>query len=291
MKRSGMMVLGLLASMTGLPLAGADTPEPAATPYEGIVDRNAFGLKPPPPPPDPEAAKPPPVKITLTGITTILGNKRALMETPPPAAKPGEQPKGKQSYILTIGQREGDIEVLDIDEKVGSVKVNNAGSIVTLTFEKDGAKLPATVAPTAPGVPGMPVPGGIPAPAVPGASPYAPKGGSSGFTLPTRTLRTTPTPGVVNRGMANPAAGAATVPGLPVLGTGQPRSQAINDQIAAQQQPVLSPEQQMLMMEAEREINKNNGNFPPLPPRPLTPAGGGGPPTQAPPGPAFPRPQ
>src|SRR5579859_4213045 len=155
MKRSGMLAVGLLASWVGMAVVGAVTPEPAATPYEGIIDRNAFGLKPPPPPPDPEATKPPPLKITLTGITTILGNKRALMETPPPTGKPGEQPKSKQSYILTIGQREGDIEVLDIDEKAGSVKVNNAGQIVTLTFEKDGAKLPATVAPAA-GVPGVP---------------------------------------------------------------------------------------------------------------------------------------
>src|SRR5882762_4119031 len=56
-------------------------------PYQGIVDRNVFGLKPPPPPPDPEVNKPPPPKIILTGITTIFGNKRALMKAPV-AAKP-----------------------------------------------------------------------------------------------------------------------------------------------------------------------------------------------------------
>jgi hypothetical protein len=273
-----------LATLAGLAAASAITPEPSATPYEGIIDRNAFGLKPPPPPPDPEAAKPPPVKITLTGITTILGNKRALMETPPPPGKPGEQPKGKQSYILTIGQREGDIEVLDIDEKAGSVKVNNAGAIVTLTFEKDGAKLPATVAPAGPGVAGVPgvpnLPGGIPAP----VSPYAPKGGTSGFSLPTRTLRTTPTPGVVN-----PAAGMGSAVG-PGLGAGQARAQQITDQIAAQQQQTMSPEQQMLMIEAEREVNKNNPKFPPLPPTPLTPGAGAEPAVPTPGAPAFQRP-
>ena len=87
------------------------------TPYQSIVDRNVFALKPPPPPPDPEATKPPPVKITLTGITTILGNKRALMKSPAPPGKPGEPAKPEVSYILTVGQREGDVEVIDIDER------------------------------------------------------------------------------------------------------------------------------------------------------------------------------
>jgi hypothetical protein len=282
MKRSGTMMLGLLATWTGLASMQAVTSEPAVTPYAGIVDRNAFGLKPPPPPPDPETTKPPPVKITLTGITTILGNKRALMETPPPAGKPGEQPKGKQSYILTIGQREGDIEVLDIDEKSGSVKVNNSGSIVTLTFEKDGAKLPTTPAPGAAGaVPPIP---GIPGPAS-ATAPFNSRGGSSGFTLPTRTLRTTPTPGVVNPGTINPAAGmGVTVPPVPGLNAGQARAQQITDQIAGQQQNTMSPEQQMLMIEAEREANRNNPKFPPLPPTPLSQGAEGAAPGATPPG-------
>src|SRR6266404_1212974 len=255
MKRGAKIPFVLAAGLAVCTAANAVTSAPSGSPYEGIVDRNVFGLKPPPPPPDPEASKPPPSKITLTGITTILGNKRALMKTPAAPGKAGEPSKGEQSYILTVGQREGDIEVLDIDEKAGSVKVNNAGAIVTLTFEKDGAKLPATAAPTpgAPGVPGLPA--GIPAP---GAAPYTPRGGSSGFSLPTRTLRTTPTPGVVN-----PAAGmGAAVPGLPGYAAGQPRTQAINDQLAAQQQTAMSPEQQMLMIEAQREMNKNNPKFP-----------------------------
>jgi len=267
MKRTGTIALGVMAALAGSAAVSAVTPEPLATPYEGIVDRNAFGLKPPPAPPDPEAAKPPPVKITLTGITTILGNKRALMKTPPPPGKTGEPSKGDQSYILTIGQREGDIEVLDIDEKAGSVKVNNAGAVVTLTFEKDGAKLPATTAPPIGGMPGVPaVPGGLPAPGGVGVPAYN-GGGNPGFSVPTRTLRTTPTPGVVN-----PAGGAAGgVPGLPNYAGGQNRAQQITEQIASQQQSGMSPEQQMLMLEAQREMNRNNPKFPPLPPTPLSP--------------------
>lgn len=150
-------------------------------PYKTIVDRNVFGLKPPPPPgpaPGTENTTPPP-KITLTGITTILGNKRALMKTPPAAVKPGEQPR-EQSYILSEGQRDGDLEVVQIDEKTGSVKLMYAGTPVTLTFEKDGPKT---------------APGGLPAPT--GMVPGMPPGGGRPFpgtdggirTLPTRTMR------------------------------------------------------------------------------------------------------
>src|SRR5213592_1007509 len=68
--------------------------------YENIAERNAFGLKPPPPMTVAQSAAPQLPKLILTGITTILGNKRALMKTQPTAAKPGEQAK-ENSFILT----------------------------------------------------------------------------------------------------------------------------------------------------------------------------------------------
>src|SRR6185369_824073 len=113
---------------------GADS----GNPYQAIVDRNVFGLKPPPPPGKPEEKKVDLPPITLTGITTILGNKRALMNV----QSPGKPP---HSLILAEGQREGEIEVLEIDEKGGNVKVNQSGTVVPLNFEKNGAKLPAAV--------------------------------------------------------------------------------------------------------------------------------------------------
>src|SRR5262249_42736719 len=140
-----------------------------------------------------EANKPQVLKITLTGITTIVG-KRVLMKTAPPQGKPGEAPKTEQSYILSEGQREGDIEVIEINEKLGSVKVNNAGTVQTLTFEKDGAKLPATPAPAPPGVPPLPN-GAAPIPGLPVARPgVLPAANPSSFQLPTRIPRL-PTPG------------------------------------------------------------------------------------------------
>ena len=138
----------------------ATVPGGSGNNYGVIPERNVFGLK------QPQAIKETPAqpqlpKIILTGITTILGNKRALMKTQPTHAKPGQhEPEKEQSFILTEGQREGDIEVLQIDEKAGSVKVNNSGTVMTLTFEKDGAKLPATPALTSavPGLASIPLP-------------------------------------------------------------------------------------------------------------------------------------
>src|SRR5882672_2451492 len=131
------VLIGLLLG-TGTRSMGVDS----ANPYQGIVDRNVFGLKPPPTPPRPEDNKPPPPKITLTGITTILGNKRALMNVAMPPKPP--EPAKQKSFILAEGQRDGDIEVLEIDETSGTVKVDDFGTIMVLDINKDGAKLPAT---------------------------------------------------------------------------------------------------------------------------------------------------
>src|SRR5205823_4883306 len=59
-------------------------------------------------------------RITLTGITTILGNKRALMTVQLPG-------KPTQSFALAEGERSGGIEVLEINEKIGSVRINRLG--------------------------------------------------------------------------------------------------------------------------------------------------------------------
>ncbi len=119
--------------------------------FQVIPERNVFALK---APPQAVATNPPPAvpKLLLTGITTVLGNKRAFLKElalTPPGAKPDQS---KDLYLmLTEGQREGNVEVLQIDERAGSVKVNNSGNITTLTFEKDGEKLPSTPLAAGPG--------------------------------------------------------------------------------------------------------------------------------------------
>ena len=49
-----------LALVSGARAATADAP---GNPYQAIVDRNVFGLKPPEAPPDPALQKPPPPKM------------------------------------------------------------------------------------------------------------------------------------------------------------------------------------------------------------------------------------
>ena len=246
--------------------ASAVTPDPEPNPYSGIVDRNVFGLKPAPPPPDPEANRPPPPKLTLTGILSgsIFGGKRAIMKAPPSAGKPGEPGKGEQSYVLGIGQRDGDVEVLDINDKPGSesVRVNNAGITVVLTFEHDGQK-PSGGAPV-PGAP--PVAGAIPPPNP--ANPFKPAGSTSpGFVPPSRPMRY---PGAANS-LSPPTIGGGgfsssayngssgvTMGGAPNMNIGgQNISLAGGPQPQNQPQPQntgpqLSPEEQTLLIEAQR---------------------------------------
>lgn len=260
--------------IAAMPALAVIIENPTGNPYQGIVDRNVFGLRPPPPPPDPELSKPPPPKITLTGITTILGNARALMKTPPPAGKPGEASKGEQYYTLSVGERQGDIEVLEIDTTGGSVKVNNAGSIVTLTFDKESGKGGGGA--MGGGVP--PPPGAVPPP-MPGAGGFgAPAaGGPTGFSMPTRTVRAaggfgqpagTEAPGVQPAGFNGMPASNA---GLPLANPSAPGfGGATPEQMQAAAQ--RTPEENVLLYEANRARNQqliqSGARIPPMPPHP-----------------------
>jgi hypothetical protein len=232
--------------------------------YQSIPDRNVFGLQPPPQPISSNPPAAPLPKITLTGVTTILGDKRALLKIAPAGVKPGEANK-EQSLILTEGQRAGDIEVLQIDENVGSVKVNNGGTVMLLTFERDGAKLPPTSSPppvTAPvtGVP--PAMGAMPVGA--GAAQTNP------YSLPARGLRgqNPRAPGSVTPA-ANPYTGTTVAPvgGVPTPTglTGAPSP----TQPATQQD--ITPEEQAIIIELQRQANASNPTSALLPPTPLTP--------------------
>lgn len=244
--RFGVLAVLLLAS--GGRVLAAST---QANPYEPIVDRNVFGLKPPPEPP----AQPPPpaplAKITLTGITTILGNKLVLMKVSIPAKPP--EPARELSLTLTEGQREGEIEVVSINDKTGDVKVTNGGQEQLLNIERDSPKPLVGAAPA----PQAPVPtGAIHSPALnaaaqPGSAlnPYVQSGKTA---IPPR-----------------PARGG--LPTLPSAGTPYPNSLTAT---AAQQNQPMTKEEQLLLMEAERERLKaasGRGELPPLPPAPITP--------------------
>jgi hypothetical protein len=96
----------------------------AGDPYGSIAARNVFGLNPippPAPPADPNAIPPP--KITLTGITTIFGPAEALYKVAA-YVKSGKQ-VAEQSYILTEGEAQDEIEVTAIDTQKDIVTFNN----------------------------------------------------------------------------------------------------------------------------------------------------------------------
>src|SRR5215813_6311804 len=101
--------------LCGLLLAGACVSawaDVAKNPYESIVDRNPFALKPIPPPPDPTTNAPPPpivppAQVEVTGITTITGDKRALLEIIPGPGKPMIRPPP-----LGEGERVESVEVV-----------------------------------------------------------------------------------------------------------------------------------------------------------------------------------
>lgn len=179
MMRGGILLVLMLVVV--LPDAIGQASSGLEGPYQRIIERNAFNLKPAPKLEDVRPPAQPPPRITLTGITTILGNKQALMKVQLPPKQP--DPVKEESYIIAEGHRAGQIEVLAIDEKAGAVRVNNHGTIQDLNFEQDGAKLAATLPPTI-------APPGVPTPDAGAASPLP---GPTGF--PTRNLRLRPIPG------------------------------------------------------------------------------------------------
>jgi len=245
----------MLAGIAGALVVGAgaiaaDTTDSAVNPYQGVVERNVFALKPPPPPPDPESLKPPAPEFQLTGITTIFGNKRALLKSIPKAGKAGQPAEKERSYMLTEGQREDDLQVDRIDEVARTVTVTYAGTVSTLDFTNNAAKMMAVAPPPMPAMPGArgaapPAAAGIhpPTPAHPGLRQPA---GPASDKRPMRTG--------AGMGMAPPAMGMGVPP--------------VQTSLAAQEPPALTRDQQEVVMEAMRE---QNPSMPPLPPTSLTP--------------------
>jgi hypothetical protein len=109
--------------------------------YASIAGSNVFRLR----PPVAQTVIPQPaplLKVTPVGITTILGDKRVLLKIRFPAQPP--EPAREVACILAVGQREGPVEVLDIDESAGSVRIRNSGTEKVLTLASDGPRLPST---------------------------------------------------------------------------------------------------------------------------------------------------
>lgn len=237
----------------GLP-AAALAPTPSLDVYRNIPERNLFGLKAAAAPATVEAPAPQLPKVILTGITTILGHKLALVKMQAPTGKPGEQAK-EEALMLTEGQRQGALEVLEIDEHAGKVRVNNSGTVTTLDFEKDGPK-PAAAPP---GVPPAP---GIPNAATASATSTAP---SSGYnpgqrSLPTRSYRLpTPTGNLSGTAMMQAPTGAVgaiagAIPSPDALGGAGTSAPPTLPSPVGQ----LTPEQQQILREIQEQLARDN---------------------------------
>lgn len=154
-----------------------------SSPYAAIAGRNSFALKPPAPPAAVVTPVTPPSGIELQGISTILGRPQVLLKIKVPPRPP--EPAKDKSVVLDIGQREGDVEVLSIDNVAGIVSLKNQGSPLTLNM-KDNAAKPAAGPALPPPSLLPPPPANLPAPSS-GTGAVAPNGG--GISLPTRSLR------------------------------------------------------------------------------------------------------
>ena len=226
MRCLGSILLGLLV---GAPLGAIQAAVPGSPDriYAVIAERNVFGLKPILPQPQALPPQPPLPKILLTGITTILGSKQVLLKVQMPARPP--EPASESSLILTEGQRDGMVEVLEIDVGEGRVRLINSGTEMKLSIEKDGpilASAPVPAVATPPGSRNVLPPGTRPI----GLDPNVARRGMVGRNP---------------RGISVPSTAASEAPPLPA----PPVSNV------GQEQP--SSGEQAILTELEREANQN----------------------------------
>ena len=135
---------------------GALVGDTSANPYQVIVDSNCFHLAPPR-----QQANDPTVlelpRIRLVGITTF-GEKRALLKVNLPARPP--EPARELSCVLSIGQWEGLIQLVDIDETTGRVTVCYSGKVILLTLANEKPGPQPMPLPPKPPPPPLPLPKG-----------------------------------------------------------------------------------------------------------------------------------
>lgn len=178
----------------------------ADNPYATIVERNAFALKDPPPPPPPlTPPTAPPPNIELRGITTLFGRPQALLNFKVPS-KPPEPPKDR-SLVMDVEQREGDVQVLEVNPTTGTVRLKVQGNEVSMNLKDNAPKPQFVQGLAAPAIPGLPAVNPVPVPAA-SAAPVnnipVPAPG-----LPTRSLRSQNQTGTAGAGIAGSSSSEA----------------------------------------------------------------------------------
>jgi hypothetical protein len=278
--RVGPVLSALFAASFALSTAAESRPLDS---YKSIIDRNSFGLKDPAPPPPPPTNAPPPAKkedFYLTGISTIGNPKRPKAYL---IAKDSSKKEYDQKfYNLSIGDRQGDVTLQEIDPKGRRVKIVYQGEEKWLSMKDNGVPAPTGPGPGVPGMPGVHPPGGMGAPGAippPVPLPLPTPGGNSGQPQPVsypnasnpvrRPVRTT-APTSVGAG-ANYNAPALVAPGgVPTIGT--PGNPGVVGQ-PAQNPPVYqgpqSPQElaeHYIRLKANEAYNAQQGNItPPIP--------------------------
>lgn len=102
--------------------------------YEKVIStRNVFALQ-EPRPAEPTTSKPvvPLTTVTFQGVTTILNYRQALLTLSTTDNR--ERSTKAISVVLREGEREGEVEVLKIDERHGLATIRNHGIIQTLAL-------------------------------------------------------------------------------------------------------------------------------------------------------------
>jgi len=245
--------------------------------YKSIIDRNPFGLKDPPPPPPPQTN--PPAKLEkkddfyLTGITTIGNNKKPKVYL---LSKDTTKKEYDQKYYsLGIGERQGDVALLDVDTQGRRVRIAYLGEERWLSMKDNGVPAPAGPAPGMSGPGGItPQPGGaaVPIP-LPGASMPAPHPQPVTYPSAGSTRRT---PRSASNGYNAGGYGAPSMMGNAGLASQNgivPNPMAINGNPATVQagntqtpQPPVDPAVQVLMMHANYQHAIQHGEvYPPVP--------------------------
>lgn len=218
--------------------------------YETIIDRNIFRLNPPP-----EASTNSPAeivperKVDLSGLSNVAGNKKAWFVVAPKAGS-----KDLPLYLsLSEGERQDFLEVLNINEESGEVKVKNAGNPMTLSLKVNSLK-PQAVAPTAPvPAPASRPPTPIPAPQQPAATSYGNNSYSSGQSV--TVTGGTPVSSATTSGQTTEGSGLRSIP---------TRTLRLAP-VATQTKPV-DPVTQIINMERDRQDKLKQGLTPPPPP-------------------------
>lgn len=162
-------------------------------PYETIVDRNPFALRPPPvvtdaPPPGPPPT--PPATVEITGITSVFQKHKVLLEITPGPGKPVVR------RILTEGEREDTVEVVSINVEKNEVVIRNSGVTTNMSLKKPSAVAAAAAPAGAPPTPahmkagmnpaglnptGVPQANAVFNPANQGSAPGSSRGGAIAF--------------------------------------------------------------------------------------------------------------